>query len=277
MIKILAFAFFLFLAAMPAFAADGVKESVYDRVMRTGTIRCGYTLYSVGLNKDANTGALWGIYKDIVEKTAEKLSLKIEWTEEVGWGQQIEGLNAGRYDLVCSPASITGPRVRAADMTMPLYYSPVWTWVRADDARFDGKGRAALDDAALKISTMDGEQTDALARTYFPKARRLSIPQTSDFSALMLNVTTGKADYTFAEPLSVAEFMESNPHSLKKIEGDSPLLLVANIMLLKEGEPEFKAMMNNILTEMFLSGDIDRAIDHYEKYPDSYVRSKGFN
>ena len=29
------------------------------------------------------------------------LDLKIEWTEEVGWGNIGEGLKAGRYDMAC--------------------------------------------------------------------------------------------------------------------------------------------------------------------------------
>lgn len=44
------------LSAAPAFAG-----SVYDRVMESGKIRCGYTLYSIGLNRDINSGDLWGI------------------------------------------------------------------------------------------------------------------------------------------------------------------------------------------------------------------------
>lgn len=212
----------------------------------------------------------------MIEAAGRKLGLEIEWTEEVGWGQQVEGLNSGRYDIICSPVSVTGPRSAVADFTMPLYYSPVWVWVRADDTRFDGRGRDALNDSSVTISTMDGEQTDAMADFYFPEAGKASIPQTSDFSALMMNVTTGKADITFAEPLSVYEFMETNPDSLKRIKGDEPLTLVPNILLIKRGEFEFKSMMNNVLTELFLSGFIDQAIDRYEKYPGSYVRSKGY-
>lgn len=260
----------------PAFAHEK-KESAYERIIKSGIIRCGYTLYSVGLNKDPNTGKLWGIYKDIVEAAAKKLDLNVEWEEEVGWRQQIEGLNANRYDMICSPANITGPRSRSADMTIPLYYSPVLVYVRAEDTRFDDKPRSALNDPSVKISTMDGEQTDAQARFYFPKAQRVSIPQTSDFSSLMLNVTTGKADMTFVEPFSANEFMENNPNSLKQIKGQEPLLLAANIMLIKKDENALKAMMNNILQELFLSGVIDIAIDRYEKYPNSYIRSKGYN
>lgn len=259
--------------SVSSFAAD--RESVYDRVIRTGVIRCGYTPYSVGLNKNLNTGELWGIYKDIIEAVGQKLDLKIQWVEEVGWGQQIEGLNSGRYDLICSPANITGARARSADMTVPLYYSPVWIWVRRDDARFDNKGRAVLNNSSVKISVMDGEQSESQARFYFPKATQIALPQASDFSSLMMNVVNKKADLAFVEPLTIFEFMEKNPNTLRRIKGDKPLLLAANVMLMKRGETEFKAMLNNVLADLFLSGGVDKAIDHYEKYSGSYLRSKG--
>lgn len=259
----------LLLSLFPAIAQ---AETVYDRVIKTSEIRCGYTFYSVGLYKNLETGAVEGIYKDIIESVGKLLDLKIIWAEEVGWGQQIEGLNAGRYDMICSPASVTGARTKAADYSLPLYYSPVYVWVR----NFSGT-REALNKESVKLSTMDGEQTEAMAQLYFPLAQRVSLPQSADFSMLMMQVASGKADATFAEPLPVYEFNEKNPdQKLKQIKGDSPLKLVPNIFLLKRGEAEFKAMLNNALIELFLDGTIDRVVDRFEKYPNSYVRNKQF-
>lgn len=53
--------FLLVIISLPAWAGD--DGSVYDRIMRTGTIRCGYGLWSVYLNKDPNTGKMGEIYK----------------------------------------------------------------------------------------------------------------------------------------------------------------------------------------------------------------------
>lgn len=263
--------FFLLMLVFLSLASPA-SASTYDRVMQKNEIRCGYTFYSVGLYKNLETGEIEGIYKDVIEAVGKLLDLKIVWAEEVGWGQQIEGLNAGRYDMICSPASITGPRTKAADYSLTLYYSPVWVWVK------DFKEvRDALNKESIKLSTMDGEQTEAMAQLYFPLAQRVSLPQSADFSMLMMQVATGKADATFAEPLPVYEFNEKNPtQKLKKIKDDNPLKLVPNIFLLKRGEGEFKAMLNNALTELFLDGTIDRAIDKFEKYPQSYVRNQQF-
>ena len=248
------------------------KETAYDRVMRVGLLRCGYTPYSVGLMKDPNTGALSGIYHDIITRVASNLSLKVVWTEEVGWSGQIEGLETNRYDLIGSPSALNSGRARSADFSIPLYYSPVHIWVRANDTslKYDLK---ALDSAKVKISTLDGEQTSVFARQYFPKAQQVALPQLTPFSDLMLQVTTGKADMVFAEPASVKEFIRNNPNTLRQLTpDDKPLLVVPNIILLPRGEYAFKEMIDNALREMFNSRLIDMFIDKYEPFPNSYVR-----
>ena len=78
-------------------------KSVYSRVVESGKIRCGYIPYEPGLIKDPNTGKFSGIMHDTIEEIAKSLNLKVEWTEEVGWGTMIEGLERDRYDAICSP------------------------------------------------------------------------------------------------------------------------------------------------------------------------------
>ncbi len=247
------------------------KISAYQRVISTGTLRCGYTPYSVGFMKDPNTGMMSGIYYDIVNRLASNLSLKTVWAEEVDWSGQIEGLDR-RYDLIGSPVSLNSGRARAADFSIPLYYSPVHVWARKADAVLTGDIKT-LNRPDIRISTLDGEQTSVFARQFFPQARQISLPQSAPFSDLLLQVVTGKADIVFSEPLTVHEFMKNNPDSLRQFTPpEQPLLVVSNILLLPRGEYELKEMIDNALREMFNSHLIDSIIDKYETYPGSYLR-----
>lgn len=246
-------------------------ETVYERIMRTGTIRCGYTPYSVGFMKDPNTGKMSGIYVDVVKELAKNLQLKIEYVEEVGWGQQIEGLQSNRYDMICSPTSLNASRTRSADFSIPLYYSPVEIWVRTGDPLAQASLKT-INKPEVKISVLDGEQTATFARNYFPLAQAVSLPQSASFSELMLQVTTKKADITFAEPTAVFEFMEQNPNTLEKVKADKPLVTVPNILLIPNNQFAFKEMIDNGLRELFNTGFMDQAISKYEKYPNSYIR-----
>ena len=104
-------------------AADAGRDSVYDRVIRTGTIHCGYFLWPPFLEKDVNTGKMSGLSYDIMEEIGKQLSLKIEWAEEVNFASMFEGFASGRYDMICGPMFPTPARARASDFTIPLFYS----------------------------------------------------------------------------------------------------------------------------------------------------------
>ena len=54
--------------SLPAFAADAPKESVFDRVVRTGTLRCGYNFWEPGLVYDEKKQHLWGFYYDVMQE-----------------------------------------------------------------------------------------------------------------------------------------------------------------------------------------------------------------
>jgi ABC-type amino acid transport substrate-binding protein len=221
--------------------------------------------------KDPNTGKMSGIYVDVVKELAKNLQLKIEYVEEVGWGQQIEGLQSNRYDMICSPTSLNASRTRSADFSIPLYYSPVEIWVRTGDPLAQASLKT-INKPEVKISVLDGEQTATFARNYFPLAQAVSLPQSASFSELMLQVTTKKADITFAEPTAVFEFMEQNPNTLEKVKADKPLVTVPNILLIPNNQFAFKEMIDNGLRELFNTGFMDQAISKYEKYPNSYIR-----
>ncbi|MDB5477939.1 MAG: amino acid transporter substrate-binding protein family, partial [Alphaproteobacteria bacterium] len=111
---------------------EAKKESVYDRVMRTGTLRCGYALSQPQMMKDPNTGKLSGVDYDVWEAIGKQLNVKIEWTEEVGWGNFIEGLRTSHYDAFCSNIWADYARTKLLTLTIPTIYSFVQTYVRAD-------------------------------------------------------------------------------------------------------------------------------------------------
>jgi len=247
------------------------NETTYDRVLRTGTLRCAYTPYSVMFTKDPNTGQLGGIYYDVITRLADNLKLKIDWVEEVGWGQQIEGLDAKRYDMVCSPVSLNSGRARVADFSIPLFYSPVHLWARKDSPLSGDLN--ALNNPQIKVSTLDGEQSSVFAHQFMPQAQQVSLPQSAPFSDLVMQVTTGKADIVISDPTAIEAFLKNNPDSLKQLTPDDrPLLVVPDIFLLARGQYEFKEMIDNGLRELFNEREIDRILDTYETVPGSYVR-----
>lgn len=242
---------------------DTKQESTYDRVMRTGVIRAAYLSYPPACMKDPATGKLTGTFVETIEKIAENSGLKVEWTEEVGWGSQIEGLEAGRYDIIGSPVWANPTRGKLTTLSNPVYYSGIGIYVRSDDNRFE-KNWAAINAENVRISTIDGETGDLIARSQFPKAQRVSLPQSSDISQLFLEVSNKKADVLFAEPYFANEYFKNNPANLKNIAAARPIRVLGNCYMARKNEFQFKHLIDTALEDLLNSGYVTQVLAKYE-------------
>ena len=238
-------------------------DAVYDRVIKSGTIRCAYVVYPPGCIKDPNTGKLSGIFVDTINEAAKNLGLKAEWTEEVSWGTMIEGLQTDRYDLVASPVWANSTRAKHADFSVPLMFSGIGVYVRQKESRF-GSGLTALNSPSVKIATVDGEMTDIISQSEFPNAQRVSHPQNTDVSLVLQDVAQGKADVTFVEPYYASQFLKNNPETLKNLVAAKPIRIFPNTMMFKQGDFEFKPMLDTALQELVNSGYVDKKINQYD-------------
>ena len=260
-----------------ACTSTGIKtadktESVYDRVMRAGVIRCGYVIYSPGCLKDPNTGKLSGIGIDTIEMVAKNLGLKVEWVEEVGWGTMLEGLQNNHYDMVATPVWTNANRARLIDFSSPLYYSPINVWVKSGDKRFNQTNLSSLNSNGKTIATVDGETAEVIANEDFPLAKKLSLPQLAGVDQVLLNVSTGKADASFEEPAVANEFLKHNPGSIEALRMDRPIRVFPNCWMFRRGQLEYKDMIDTALAQLINSGAVDTVIQKYEKYPGTLYR-----
>jgi polar amino acid transport system substrate-binding protein len=250
--------------------SSGSTSAVYERVMQQGKIRCGYVIYDPGCLKDPNTGKLSGIGIDTLEMVAKNLGLKVEWTEEVGYGSMIEGLQSNRYDVVATPLWTNANRARLVDFSKPLFYSPVFVYVKAGDRRFNANNWHMLNSPQYSVSTIDGETAEIIAREEVPNAKKVSLPQLADFSQLLLNVSSGKADATFTEPAGAAAFIKNNPKAVQTI--GKPVRVFPNCWVFRRGQMEFKNMIDTALDQLINSGAVDKIIRKYEPAPHALYR-----
>lgn len=275
----LVFTFFLLIAG--GFAQAGCRntpstaqvsqEAVYSRVIKSGKIRCAFVIYPPGLIKDPNSGKISGIAAETIEEAGKNLGLQVEWTEEVGWGSMIEGLETDRYDLVVSGIWPNASRAKLVDFSTPLYYSGIGIYVRQNESRFN-ETLSGLNSQDVKISTIDGEMSDIIARNQFPSAQRVSLPQNADVSQLLLNVSQGRADLTFVEPYIANQFLKNNPGTIKNIVEQKPIRVFGNTVMLKRGQTEFKSMLNTTIEELINNGFVDNLVDRYETSPGTFYR-----
>jgi len=231
--------------------------------MRTKTIRCSYAVYPPTLMKDPNSGKITGIFHDLIEEAARLHGFKVEWTAEVDYGTIIQGFDTGRYDMFCA-ALWPGPeRAQQALFTVPLYYSGVGIFVRADDHRFDGHPEK-LNAPEYKFSiSSDGDINDSVARADFPLAQRVAIAPMAPPSMMFEDVANKKTDAVLAEVAFVSDFLKVHPGALRNIVPADPVRVFPNVYMLPKNEFQFKSMMDTVLQTLLYQGYVNKLIDKY--------------
>jgi ABC-type amino acid transport substrate-binding protein len=240
-------------------------------VIKSEKLRCGYIVYPPVCIKDPSTKKLSGIGIEALEAVAKKLGVTIEYVEEVGLQTMIEGLKTGRYDLLATPIWTNANRAKIIDFSKPLLFNPIFVYARPGDKRFAGNFER-INSKDITIATVDGGTAQAIAESDFPQARQLSLPELSDVAQDLLNVSTHKADLTFAEPALVERYLRTNKSSVEKVDPSRPIRMFPNCWAFNRGEFEFKAMLDTVLDELINSGGLDKIISKYEAAPHIYYR-----
>lgn len=260
------------LSCKPASEGTGRStKSVLEKVREEGRIRASYLIYSPYFRKDPNTGKLSGIFHDVMEAIGKNAGLKIEWVEEVGYENIFSGLDSGRHDVFAGGLWPNSTRAQAGYFSAPVFYSLIKAWGRADDPRFTNN-LAAINAPSVRIAMIDGAMEDVIARTDFPRAQRVSLPQLSPFTQNLLNITSQKADVTFAEPGIVNEFLVTNPGTLRELAPGSPLRVFGNCLVIKKGEDDFREFLDVAMREILYDGTVDRILRQYEPAPGVFFR-----
>jgi ABC-type amino acid transport substrate-binding protein len=252
----------------PSFAAEKYVDA-FDRVMKTGTIRCGYLVYSPFIIKDLKTGVLSGIIYDAMEEIGKNASLKIEWAEEIPHDSMASALEASRIDVFCVGVWASTSRARGMTFSVPMFYNAVTAWGRVGDGRFS-KDLGLINDPKVTITVMDGTQETFIAQSDFPKAKVLSLPAGAQYTDNFLNIASGKADVSFFENSLVNDYVAKNPGTLEQIS-PIPLRTFGSTLVVKNGEFKLKELLDQGVQELLYSGQMKKIIAKYEKYPGSFL------
>lgn len=258
----LLFGIFVFLiAAIPYAQAEEKSETIFERVMRTGTIRCGYFTWAPFLMIDPNTKQATGIYHDVIEEVGKKLDLKIVWQEDTGQANPFEGMKTGRFDMFCGPITPTPARAKQVAFSQPFFFIPYLAYARIDDHRYD-QNVSLINDPKTKIAVIDGEFAYEIVNRDFPRASLLTLPPLSDGSQVMLSVTTKKADIFLNDSAAAAVFMDKNPNAIR-IVSTQPLRTLPAVIVIPQNDMAFKTMIDTVLDQLVADHFIDQIIKKY--------------
>jgi len=242
-------------------------EPALTRVNKTNTIRCGYVEYVPGLIKGTDGG--WSGYDyDIVQAVGNRLQLKVEHVAKTDWGIVVADLESNKFDMMCSGYWVHPNVGKFALFSKPIFYQPVFVIARADDKRFNDKTN--LNDPALKMVALDGDNPVYIAKSDFPNAQTLILPLMTDFSQNMVSVADKKADFTIADAYTFGEYNKHNPGKLKIAAPNNPIRIYPASFVFKAEDIVFRDAVNAALDELTLDGTIPRIMSKYASYPNVF-------
>ncbi|MGQ0527809.1 MAG: substrate-binding periplasmic protein [Alphaproteobacteria bacterium] len=253
----------------PVKNAPTEHHAVFQKVLKSGTLRCGYAAWEPMFVIDSNTGKLSGISYDIIEKVGEKLGLKIEWVEETSWADYPQALAAGRFDAFCVAGWPNTPRARVIQFTKPVVYSSINVYAKADDNRFDADIKI-LNDPAYKIVFIDGTTPQIITKEAFPAAEPYALPALTPYAEWFLNIYMGKADALVADSATANHFIKFNPGKIRLVPSGKELRVFPNVFSVAMGEYDLQQALDTTLTELNNVGTIDAVIRKYEPFPGTY-------
>ncbi len=239
-------------------------ETALTRVLRTRTIRCGYYVYPPVTYKDPNTGRLSGLSVDMMEKIAKRADLKVEWAQEVNFGDWMEGLKTKRYDMACTPMWPSTALGQVVYFSKPFFYAGIYPIGRSNETRF--KTLDDLNKPSVTVAAQEGNDTYFLAKNVFPNAKLISLPANANGNLVSQDVMTGKADFILLDKNFLNEFNSANPNALK-ILVDQPVKQTPFTLAVGVGEDELLQFANTAIDELLLTGDIDRLMQQWVKDP----------
>lgn len=251
----------------PKGSESSKPETALERVLRTGTLRCAYTLYPTYIDKDPNSGKLSGLFYDMTEALAANLGLNVEWGPEVGTHEIFEGFKNDAFDANCSGYWRTPERARGGDFSRPIVWTPVHLYVRASESRFEKE--SDLNAKNITFATLDGEATENLVDKIFPNAAKASLPGLTPVTDRFLSVESGKADVTYMDASTAASYMEANPNKIKRLE-PSQAVVLPSVLVLKRGDDDLRRFLDVGIADMLATGEL-RAIVHRHPAFDAYA------
>ncbi len=250
-------------------AAPKHKETAFEQVMRTNTLRCGYAIATPWFMIDPQTNKMSGQSFDITNRIAEKIGLKVDWVEETGWGVAEQGLITGRYDMMCGSVCVDPRRDRVALYSQPYEHAPMWPVVRKDDHRFDG-GLESINQPHVRIGVKSGHVFEFIAKEQFPKAQLVYANDLSDDTDFLMMLMYKKIDVAFAGQITVDLYNKANGDGIRST--DQPARFCDGGFMMGLGEHDLKHMIDNALMELNTSGELERITARYMPVQEKYVR-----
>ena len=248
-------------SALAQVLETGVREdSILAKCRKEGVLRVGYAQTGPWFYKDAKTGELNGVYKDVVEQLAKELQVKVDW-KEVTFANATIALRKGDYDLFGSSLTYLVSRALAVDFVGPYYSRGSLLLCHKDNAdKF--KTAADANKADVTFSVTAGASEEPRIPLLFP-AKPKVITTTGQISLGAEPVRAKKADVWISGDVDVILLAKRNADWAHVIDPGNPIDRRPNTLAIRYGDPEWKSFMDFYGRYLTINGEVERLLKHH--------------
>lgn len=248
--------------------SDSQQETAFDRIMKTGTLRCGYAAWYPNLIIDPNTKKFSGISYDVMEEIGRRTGIKIEWAQEAGFGSAEQDLKSGKYDVLCADVCYESKRNKAAYFSRPFRQDPIFMTARGDDTRFKTYEDANKD--GIVVATLPNMIIESYAMQYLPDAKRINVSELGAEADMMNTLASHKADVSFNNMISVDLYNKSHDD---KIQTVGPAVDMCNgSFMLRQGDDRLKNLIDGAINEIIAAKQMPAIYTKYMPNNPNYWR-----
>lgn len=263
-------AFLILMGHLPKTTSPAQIETALERVVKSGTLQCGYTLQPPYFMKDPNTNAFSGLWYEVTEKFAALNHLKVVWVTATSEANLVADLRAGKFDVFCSGWPVGGGRAQDLIVSVPMHYSVLGIFARSDDPRFSVK----TDDVYRPETTFSVRgDTPAHARLLldFPAATIVTIPVDAPDTQAIDAVLDRKTDVVIAERTALDPYLRAEPPRLKEIDVPHAPTAVGRAFAMLPADYALRDFLNVGVQGILGSDFVDKMLQKYARSPDGLV------
>jgi polar amino acid transport system substrate-binding protein len=246
--------------AMAQLLDSGIDpKSVLAKAKKGAVLQVGYAQTPVWFFKDAKSGELRGVYKELVDILANDLEMTVGW-HEVTFADATVGLRRGDFDLFGSSAVYTLPRALVSEFVGPLWSKGSLAIVRTENA---GKYKtvADLNSPDVTFSVNAGASEEQRMPLLFPKAK---ISAVSGQMALAAEpVRNGRATVYVTGDSDAMVLAKRNADWAHIVDVEHPFDKRPNTWLIRRGDPSWKNFLDFWATYITINGEVQRLFDKY--------------
>jgi ABC-type amino acid transport substrate-binding protein len=234
-------------------------KSVLAKVKKGETLQVGYAQTPVWFYKDAKTGELRGIYKDLADMLAKDLEMRVNYVE-VTFANATIGLRKGDFDLFGSSAVYTIPRALVCNYIGPLWSKDSLAIVHKDDAaKF--KTIADLDSPDVTFSVNAGASEEQRMPLLFPKAKFIAVAGQQAMAAEP--VRTRRATVYVTGDSDAIALAKRNAEWAHIVDEKHPFDKRPNTWMIRHGDEPWKNFLDMWSTYVRVNGEVQRLYDEY--------------